>query len=139
MYTLTTLLVPVVTSSTSWAVPKFSGKKWSKLAIGRHPRDYWQKCTLNRINTKPTTTYSGYILHIFPLNVSYDKYLHFGKIMKCQIINRITMVTIRYCTCVAIVTAWFIYTEGLISVSLIRYNQLSSLSCKYLKCIVSLP
>jgi len=36
--TLTTLLSPVCTSSTSSAVPSISGWKWSRLAIGLQPR-----------------------------------------------------------------------------------------------------
>ena len=36
--TLTTLLVPRGTSSTSSAVANISGVKWSKLAIGLHPK-----------------------------------------------------------------------------------------------------
>lgn len=33
--TFTTLLVPVDTSSTTWQEPRCSGRKWSRLAIGR--------------------------------------------------------------------------------------------------------
>ena len=50
--TLTILLLPVWTSSTSSADPKFSGTKWSTLAIGLHPKVCWESKKQNNIYNK---------------------------------------------------------------------------------------
>ena len=89
------LPVSIETSSTSWAEPKCSGRKWSRLATGRHPSVYiGSRGGANTVQALPNYqafTYPTNKLYILSLYLSDHHNFHFGQEVEGKIIYCISV------------------------------------------------